>query len=171
MFRKRSFGSNRGRYRNLARIYSTVESVYQHYVVNPTSFMQRDGTQQFESNCRWINIYGRENGEIIRISHFYLVYILKVFAIVEKAGTIVMNHLEELDSWSVIINGHVEIEHCDGRIEHLRCGDRLLSNSLDSSRYRFRNLDYGNSTTNDFYFIIISVLVFCRLWKNCFTKV
>lgn len=50
--------------------------------------------------------------------------ILKVFAIVEKAGTVVMNNGEELDSWSVIINGHVEIEHSDGRIEHLRCGDR-----------------------------------------------
>lgn len=33
-----------------------------------------------------------------------------VFAVVEKAGTIVMNDGEELDSWSVIINGHVEID-------------------------------------------------------------
>lgn len=49
-----------------------------------------------------------------------------MFAIVEKAGTIVMNDGEELDSWSVIINGHVEIEHNDGRIEHLRCGDRYF---------------------------------------------
>ena len=33
-----------------------------------------------------------------------------VFAVVEKAGTIVMNDAEELDSWSVLINGVVEIE-------------------------------------------------------------
>ena len=33
-----------------------------------------------------------------------------VFAVVERAGTIVMNDGEELDSWSVIINGHVEID-------------------------------------------------------------
>ncbi|EFX70422.1 hypothetical protein DAPPUDRAFT_328339 [Daphnia pulex] len=33
-----------------------------------------------------------------------------VFAVVEKAGTVVMNDGEELDSWSVIINGHVEID-------------------------------------------------------------
>lgn len=33
-----------------------------------------------------------------------------VFAVVEKAGTVVMTDGEELDSWSVIINGHVEIE-------------------------------------------------------------
>ena len=32
-----------------------------------------------------------------------------VFAVVEKAGTVVMTDGEELDSWSVIINGHVEI--------------------------------------------------------------
>lgn len=34
-----------------------------------------------------------------------------VFAVVEKAGTTVMNDGEELDSWSVLINGHVEIEY------------------------------------------------------------
>ena len=33
-----------------------------------------------------------------------------VFAVVEKAGTTVMNHGEELDSWSVIINGEVRID-------------------------------------------------------------
>ena len=34
-----------------------------------------------------------------------------VFAVVEKAGTVVMNDNEELDSWSVIINGEVQIDH------------------------------------------------------------
>jgi len=33
-----------------------------------------------------------------------------VFAVVDKAGTIVMNDKEELDSWSVIINGAVRVE-------------------------------------------------------------
>uniref|UniRef100_A0A1B6CBW2 Rap guanine nucleotide exchange factor 2 n=2 Tax=Clastoptera arizonana TaxID=38151 RepID=A0A1B6CBW2_9HEMI len=46
-----------------------------------------------------------------------------VFAVVEKAGTIVMNDGEELDSWSVLINGHVEVEHSNGKIEHLNLGD------------------------------------------------
>ncbi|XP_048525291.1 rap guanine nucleotide exchange factor 6 isoform X5 [Dendroctonus ponderosae] len=32
-----------------------------------------------------------------------------VFAVVEKAGTIVMNDGEELDSWSVLVNGCVEV--------------------------------------------------------------
>jgi Rap guanine nucleotide exchange factor 2 len=34
-----------------------------------------------------------------------------VFAVVEKAGTVVMNDHEELDSWSVIINGEVRVDH------------------------------------------------------------
>nr|CAD7257644.1 unnamed protein product [Timema shepardi] len=46
-----------------------------------------------------------------------------VFAVVEKAGTIVMNDGEELDSWSVLINGHVEVEHESGETEELRIGD------------------------------------------------
>ena len=48
-----------------------------------------------------------------------------VFAVVEKAGTIVMNDGEELDSWSVIINGHVEIDLGNGEARTLHLGDRL----------------------------------------------
>lgn len=55
-----------------------------------------------------------------------------VFAVVEKAGTVVMNDGEELDSWSVIINGHVEIDGGasgePGRALHL--GDRLVNLSI-----------------------------------------
>lgn len=46
-----------------------------------------------------------------------------VFAVVEKAGTIVMTDGEELDSWSVIINGHVEVEHSSGEKQELHLGD------------------------------------------------
>ncbi|XP_050430519.1 rap guanine nucleotide exchange factor 6 isoform X2 [Adelges cooleyi] len=46
-----------------------------------------------------------------------------VFAVVEKAGTVVMNDGEELDSWSVLINGHVEVEHVDGVPDQLHMGD------------------------------------------------
>ena len=44
-----------------------------------------------------------------------------VFAVVEKAGTVVMTDGEELDSWSVIINGHVEV--LDGLSKELHLGD------------------------------------------------
>lgn len=46
-----------------------------------------------------------------------------VFAVVEKAGTIVMNDAEELDSWSVLINGVVEIELQDLPVSQLQYGD------------------------------------------------
>ncbi|XP_070854494.1 rap guanine nucleotide exchange factor 2 isoform X2 [Drosophila suzukii] len=46
-----------------------------------------------------------------------------VFAVVDKAGTVVMSDGEELDSWSVLINGAVEIEHANGSHEELQMGD------------------------------------------------
>ena len=47
-----------------------------------------------------------------------------VFAVVEKAQTIVMKDGEELDSWSVILNGQVAIETEDGDMKVLQMGDR-----------------------------------------------
>lgn len=46
-----------------------------------------------------------------------------VFAVVEKSDTMVMNDGEELDSWSVLINGHVEIKHSNGEKDELQVGD------------------------------------------------
>ncbi|KAM7000445.1 rap guanine nucleotide exchange factor 2 isoform 26-T26 [Tautogolabrus adspersus] len=46
-----------------------------------------------------------------------------VFAVVERAGTIVLNDGEELDSWSVILNGSVEVTYPDNRTEILCMGN------------------------------------------------
>ncbi|KAM9376889.1 rap guanine nucleotide exchange factor 2 isoform 5-T5 [Pholidichthys leucotaenia] len=46
-----------------------------------------------------------------------------VFAVVERAGTIVLNDGEELDSWSVILNGSVEVTYPDGHTEILCMGN------------------------------------------------
>lgn len=46
-----------------------------------------------------------------------------VFAVVERAGMVVLNDGEELDSWSVLINGAVEVEHSNGEVEQLHMGD------------------------------------------------
>lgn len=58
-----------------------------------------------------------------------------VFAVVEKAGTIVMKDGEELDSWSVILNGSVAIETRDGDVKYLQLGDRLVNicGNIDNS--------------------------------------
>uniref|UniRef100_A0A8C9TDV7 Rap guanine nucleotide exchange factor 2 n=1 Tax=Scleropages formosus TaxID=113540 RepID=A0A8C9TDV7_SCLFO len=46
-----------------------------------------------------------------------------VFAVVERAGTVVLNDGEELDSWSVILNGSVEVTYPDGHTEILCMGN------------------------------------------------
>ncbi|XP_068596971.1 rap guanine nucleotide exchange factor 2 [Brachionichthys hirsutus] len=46
-----------------------------------------------------------------------------VFAVVERAGTIVLNDGEELDSWSVILNGSVEVTYPESRTEILCMGN------------------------------------------------
>lgn len=46
-----------------------------------------------------------------------------VFAVVEKAGTIVMNDGEELDSWSVLVNGCVEVVIHGEETQTLNVGD------------------------------------------------
>lgn len=47
-----------------------------------------------------------------------------VYAVVERAGTVVMNDGEELDSWSVILNGQVQITYDDSTTKTLSMGDR-----------------------------------------------
>ena len=47
-----------------------------------------------------------------------------VFAFVKKAGMLVMKDGEELDSWSVILNGEVEITYPDGSKKILTMGNR-----------------------------------------------
>ena len=61
-----------------------------------------------------------------------------VFAVVEKAGTVVMTNGEELDSWSVIINGHVEISHGPGsRPQELHLGDSFgITPTMDKLYHR-----------------------------------
>ena len=53
-----------------------------------------------------------------------------VFAIVPKEDTIVMKDGEELDSWSVILNGEVEITRPSGSTERLSMGDRCAPELL-----------------------------------------
>lgn len=60
-----------------------------------------------------------------------------VFAVVEKAGTIVMTDREELDSWSVIINGHVEVEQSTGEKQELHLGDSFgIKPTMDKLYHR-----------------------------------
>ncbi|KAL8597464.1 hypothetical protein ACOMHN_050962 [Nucella lapillus] len=46
-----------------------------------------------------------------------------VFAVVPDEGTVVMKDGEELDSWSVILNGEVEVSFLDSSCQNLQMGD------------------------------------------------
>ena len=67
----------------------------------------------------------------LHLTHFSVM----VFAVVEKAGTVVMNDGEELDSWSVIINGEVRIDTKEGetRYVHSDIFERQLLHTLTFS--------------------------------------
>ena len=46
------------------------------------------------------------------------------YKVIERAGTVLYNDGDLIDSWSAILNGCVEVVHSDGRTEELcdRCG-------------------------------------------------
>jgi len=50
------------------------------------------------------------------------------YKVVERAGTILYNDGDVIDSWSAILNGSVEVVHSDGHAEELynRCDIMFL---------------------------------------------
>ena len=86
-----------------------------------------------------------------------------VFAVVEKAGTVVMNDQEELDSWSVIINGEVRIDRVDkdgqNVVEYLRCYDSF---GITSTMERMLHSGVMKTTQDDCQFVCITQVN----WKN-----
>ncbi|NWU92461.1 RPGF2 factor, partial [Upupa epops] len=83
-----------------------------------------------------------------------------VFAVVERAGTIVLNDGEELDSWSVILNGSVEVTYLDGRTEIL-----CMGNSFGVSPTMEKEYMKGVMRTkvDDCQFVCIAQQDYCRI--------
>ncbi|NXN92376.1 RPGF2 factor, partial [Rhinopomastus cyanomelas] len=83
-----------------------------------------------------------------------------VFAVVERAGTIVLNDGEELDSWSVILNGSVEVTYVDGRTEIL-----CMGNSFGVSPTMEKEYMKGVMRTkvDDCQFVCIAQQDYCRI--------
>lgn len=83
-----------------------------------------------------------------------------VFAVVEKAGTIVMNDGEELDSWSVLINGIVEVEHPVGAAEQLHYGDSFgIAPTMEKSYHN----GIMRTKTDDCQFVCITQTDYFRI--------
>ncbi|XP_071829780.1 rap guanine nucleotide exchange factor 2-like isoform X5 [Apostichopus japonicus] len=83
-----------------------------------------------------------------------------VFAVVTDANTIVMKDKEELDSWSVILNGHVEITKADGSIEQLHLGDSF---GVRASMEKQFHEGVMKTTVDDCQFVCIAQEHYCRI--------
>ena len=84
-----------------------------------------------------------------------------VFAVVEKAGTIVMNDKEELDSWSVIINGEVRIDIPNQNDESksvrlLKCGDSF---GINPTMETMLHSGVMRTTQDDCQFVCITQVI------------
>ncbi|ETE65431.1 Rap guanine nucleotide exchange factor 2 [Ophiophagus hannah] len=83
-----------------------------------------------------------------------------VFAVVERAGTIVLNDGEELDSWSVILNGSVEVTYPDGRTEILCMGNSFgVSPTMDKEYMK----GIMRTKVDDCQFVCIAQQDYCRI--------
>ncbi|XP_072440345.1 rap guanine nucleotide exchange factor 2 isoform X3 [Chiloscyllium punctatum] len=83
-----------------------------------------------------------------------------VFAVVERAGTIVLNDGEELDSWSVILNGSVEVTYSDGRLEILCMGNSFgVSPTLEKEYMK----GVMKTKADDCQFVCIAQQDYCRI--------
>ncbi|KAM9328940.1 rap guanine nucleotide exchange factor 2 [Gastrophryne carolinensis] len=83
-----------------------------------------------------------------------------VFAVVERAGTVVLNDGEELDSWSVILNGSVEVTYPDGRTEILCMGNSFgVSPTLEKEFMK----GVMRTKVDDCQFVCIAQQDYCRI--------
>ncbi|KAJ8023170.1 Rap guanine nucleotide exchange factor 2 [Holothuria leucospilota] len=83
-----------------------------------------------------------------------------VFAVVQDANTVVMKDREELDSWSVILNGHVEITRPDGSMDQLHLGDSFgVAPTMDKQYHE----GVMRTTVDDCQFVCIAQEHYCRI--------
>lgn len=83
-----------------------------------------------------------------------------VFAVVEKGGTVVMNDGEELDSWSVVINGTVEVELPGGITHQLQYGDSFgIAPTMEKSYHN----GIMRTKTDDCQFVCITQTDYYRI--------
>ncbi|XP_046742541.1 rap guanine nucleotide exchange factor 6-like isoform X7 [Diprion similis] len=83
-----------------------------------------------------------------------------VFAVVERAGMIVLNDGEELDSWSVLINGAVEVEHSNGQIEQLQMGDSF---GVQPTKERLLHRGVMKTKCDDCQFVCVTQDDYCKI--------
>ncbi|KAK3739736.1 hypothetical protein QZH41_016184, partial [Actinostola sp. cb2023] len=83
-----------------------------------------------------------------------------VFAVVEKAGSTVMENGEELDSWSVILNGSVEIILSDEESTFLHLGDSF---GVEPSLKKMHHKGVMKTRVDDCQFVCIAQSDYYRI--------
>ncbi|XP_045212105.2 rap guanine nucleotide exchange factor 6-like isoform X7 [Mercenaria mercenaria] len=83
-----------------------------------------------------------------------------VFAVVEKAGTIVMKDGEELDSWSVILNGTVAVETVESEVKYLQLGDSF---GITPTMEKLYHQGQMHTITDDCQFVCIAQSDYYRI--------
>uniref|UniRef100_A0A5S6Q0Y8 Uncharacterized protein n=1 Tax=Trichuris muris TaxID=70415 RepID=A0A5S6Q0Y8_TRIMR len=90
-----------------------------------------------------------------------------VFAVVDKATTVVMKHGEQLDSWSVIINGEVEVVMPDGSRFEYRLGDCFGVEPTAEAQFHCGEM---RTLVDDCQFVLVAqedyVPIMCRLSES-----
>uniref|UniRef100_A0A1I7TD96 RA-GEF-1 n=1 Tax=Caenorhabditis tropicalis TaxID=1561998 RepID=A0A1I7TD96_9PELO len=86
-----------------------------------------------------------------------------VFAVVNDAGTIVLAHNEKLDSWSVIVNGCVEVVKPSGERVEFKLGDSFGAEPTPSIQYHNGEM---RTIVDDCEFVLVEHRDFCSIMST-----
>ncbi|PAV79963.1 hypothetical protein WR25_15592 isoform C [Diploscapter pachys] len=86
-----------------------------------------------------------------------------VFAVVNDAGTIVMQHNEKLDSWTVIVNGCVEVVKPNGDRVEYKLGDSFGAEPISTVQYHEGEM---RTLVDDCEFVLVEHRDFCSIMSQ-----
>ncbi|VDM36624.1 unnamed protein product [Toxocara canis] len=86
-----------------------------------------------------------------------------VFAVVSEAGTLVMQHNEKLDAWSVIVNGQVEVVRPDGQRFEYKLGDSFGAQPIPTNQYHVGEM---RTLVDDCEFVLVEHRDYCNIMSK-----
>lgn len=86
-----------------------------------------------------------------------------VFAVVNDAGTVVLGHNEKLDSWSVIVNGVVEVRKPNGERVEYKLGDSFGAEPNPAPQYQMGEM---RTVVDDCEFVLVEHRDFCAIMST-----
>ncbi|CAB3406344.1 unnamed protein product [Caenorhabditis bovis] len=86
-----------------------------------------------------------------------------VFAVVNEAGTVVLGHNERLDSWSVIVNGCVEVVKPNGERVEYKLGDSFGAEPIPAPQYHIGEMC---TMVDDCEFVLVEHREFCQIMST-----